>query len=325
MPSFPSSPSPGQTAIKNGRTYQWSGTAWEFAASGGGTASIVSAATVAGFPGTGSASNLYVATDSRQIYGWDSTNSVYVELGPLAGGSGSLSATVTIPGSGDQYWANTLLLLRGDGNIADSSGYGRVLSAYGAATTSTSQKKYGSGSLSFDGASGSYLAVPSSSDFAMSGDFTIEGWAYLGSTAPQYAGLLSTVNTGQSAGGFILASDKFFLSANSFADGNELDWTFPTNTWTHFAVVNQSGTLRSYLNGVQVTSMTKTISLTATSLVVGARFQNNQNFNWKGFLDDLRITAGVCRYPSGTTFTPPSSALPFGTYFAPQTLPVVFS
>lgn len=51
---------------------------------GGGSASIVSAATVAGFPATGSSSNLYVATDSRQIYGWDATNSVYVELGPGA-------------------------------------------------------------------------------------------------------------------------------------------------------------------------------------------------------------------------------------------------
>lgn len=51
---------------------------------GGGSASIVSAATVAGFPSTGSASNLYIATDTQRVYRYDSTNSVYVELGPGA-------------------------------------------------------------------------------------------------------------------------------------------------------------------------------------------------------------------------------------------------
>lgn len=246
-------------------------------------------------------------------------------LSASGGGSGgSLSASVTIPASGDQYWSNTLLLLKGDGNLNDSSGYGRVVTAYGGATTTTSSPKFGSGALSFDGASGSYMAIPSSSDFALSGSWTIEGWAYLDSTAAQYAGLVSSVSVETNPGGIIIASDKCFLSANNFGDANELSWTFPTNAWTHFAFVNDNGTLRSYLNGVQVTTASKTISITSTNLYLGCRFQNLQNFNWKGKADDLRISS-VCRYPGGTTFTPPAATYPTGPYMAAQTLPVTIT
>ena len=54
----------------------------------GGAANIVSAATAASFPASGSSANLYVATDANRIYHWDTDNNVYVELGALAGNSG---------------------------------------------------------------------------------------------------------------------------------------------------------------------------------------------------------------------------------------------
>ncbi|NBW11322.1 MAG: hypothetical protein EBR82_25150 [Caulobacteraceae bacterium] len=47
---------------------------------GGGSASIVEAATAAGFPGTGSSLTWYVATDVSRVYRWDSSG-VYVEVG----------------------------------------------------------------------------------------------------------------------------------------------------------------------------------------------------------------------------------------------------
>lgn len=56
--------------------------------SGGGSSSLVTAATVAGFPATGSTANLYATTDTNRIYRWDATNSIYVELGPLAATGG---------------------------------------------------------------------------------------------------------------------------------------------------------------------------------------------------------------------------------------------
>jgi hypothetical protein len=47
---------------------------------GGGSSSIVEAATTAGFPVTGSASVLYVSRDQSRVYRWDSSG-VYIEIG----------------------------------------------------------------------------------------------------------------------------------------------------------------------------------------------------------------------------------------------------
>jgi hypothetical protein len=46
----------------------------------GGSASIVEAATTAGFPATGSANALYISRDSSRVFRWDSSG-VYIELG----------------------------------------------------------------------------------------------------------------------------------------------------------------------------------------------------------------------------------------------------
>lgn len=116
MPSFPSSPTQGQTATKGGRTYSWSGKAWEFVGSSGGSgsgsASLVYAATPSGFPATGSADNLYISTDTQRIFRW--ATSVYVECGPVGGGL-SWGSAPTLPNStgsaGDLAWDGSYLYL----------------------------------------------------------------------------------------------------------------------------------------------------------------------------------------------------------------------
>lgn len=50
------------------------------AGGGGGSANIVEAATVAGFPATGASSTLYIATDAGRVYRFDASG-VYVEIG----------------------------------------------------------------------------------------------------------------------------------------------------------------------------------------------------------------------------------------------------
>jgi len=54
---------------------------------GGGSGSVVTAASVSAFPATGSASNLYITTEDQRIWRWDSTAGIYVESGPIGGGS----------------------------------------------------------------------------------------------------------------------------------------------------------------------------------------------------------------------------------------------
>jgi hypothetical protein len=61
---------------------------------GGGSGSIVTAATVSGFPASGSASNLYITTEDQRIWRWDATASIYVESGPIGDGSSGLNPIV---------------------------------------------------------------------------------------------------------------------------------------------------------------------------------------------------------------------------------------
>jgi hypothetical protein len=61
---------------------------------GGGSSSLVTAASVSAFPATGSASNLYITTEDQRIWRWDSTASIYVESGPIGGGSTGLNPIV---------------------------------------------------------------------------------------------------------------------------------------------------------------------------------------------------------------------------------------
>ena len=80
--------------------------------------------------------------------------------------------------------------------------------------------------------------------------------------------------------------------------------TAALNTWEHYAIVYQNGTMRLYKGGVQVASSTGTLSA-PSSVVIGRSSYPLYNFS----LDDLRVT-DAARYPDGTTFTVPSAAHP---------------
>lgn len=76
--SFPASPATGATAVQNGRTYKWSGYAWELTSVAIGT-NTTEYSTTTSFPSPGATGIVYVATDSGRTYRW--TGSEYVETG----------------------------------------------------------------------------------------------------------------------------------------------------------------------------------------------------------------------------------------------------
>lgn len=83
--SFPASPALNATSTQNGREYRYAGNnTWELVAASGGSGSIVTAATVAGFPATGSSGTLYLATDTARAYIWAGA---YIEAGVSGGGT----------------------------------------------------------------------------------------------------------------------------------------------------------------------------------------------------------------------------------------------
>jgi hypothetical protein len=260
---------------------------------------------------------------------------VVTALATGGGGSGSLSATVTIPSTGDQYWDSTALLLRGDGNLTDSSSLAHTVTNYGAAATGTA--KFGSNSLSFSGSS-SYVRVAGSSAFSLPGDFTLETWVYFNSASsaysgPSYGACIASTYPGQGVNAGwqfrINGTSSGFNTINIYTGETDLNWsgTFNLNQWHHVAVTRSGSSMRAWIDGVQAGStITCSDSMTPSStndLWVGRLNLSTYEFQLNGLLDDLRITKGVARYTAA--FTPPTAAAGIGTYTAPVTLPVAIT
>ena len=76
---------------------------------------------------------------------------------------------------------------------------------------------------------------------------------------------------------------------------------YNVNGFTHIAVVrNSSNYISMYFNGIQVlTPVTNSIALdagTAQTIYIGGTNMSSQVNTTYGYIDDLRITKGFCRY-----------------------------
>ena len=206
----------------------------------------------------------------------------------------------------DPYWNNVSLLLRGDGpdgstNIVDSSSYEHAVSVYGDAQVDTAFKRYGTGSLLFDG-TGDYLITADhpSLDFD-TGAFTIEFWFYTNKTTRQDP--LSRYQSPHGWGIGLSVSqtrDVLFYRYNSIVVSTPQN-SWSVNTWTHVAVVRSGTTLRIYVDGSELASGTEVNSLNAT-IGVHVGIAANLTLPCDAHLDNIRITKGVARYTSN--FTP---------------------
>lgn len=216
-------------------------------------------------------------------------------------------------GGGDPSFASVTSLLHFDGADASTTftdQKGLTWTAAGQAQLDTAQSKFGGASLLLDG-SGDYITSASNAAFGFgAGEFTVEGW-FRANVLSGNMCLLDTrtaSNEGIAIYALAAATGTFAVYSNAgllVGTGN-----FTTNQWDHFAVVRDGTTLRLYLNGVQQASVSdsRTYASASTCFLGDNYVAPSQPVN--GWVDDLRITKGVCRYPSGTGFTPPSAAFP---------------
>lgn len=199
-----------------------------------------------------------------------------------------------IPPVSDQY--TTLLLNFRKAGIIDVLSKNNI-STVGTAAISLEQRKYGNGSISFDG--GGYLAIPSADHFLVeSGNFTIEWNMYVTNISNNY-GIFTTCDPSTSANGhlYILFKNNA-LCVGTYGGSDEI--TFPTcsgtlDEWQHIAVARNSGNCLVFLNGIL--QDTKAFS-TNVSLQSGAFIGKTFNAAMSGYIDEFRFTKGVCRYTS---------------------------
>jgi len=220
---------------------------------------------------------------------------------------GSAIVPTSIPTAPLTAITNTSLLLNfTNAGIFDNTGKNN-LETVGNAQIDTGTKKYGTGSLEFDG-TGDWLLIPNSPDIQLgTGNFTIEFWVYL--------------NAISAARGFVAKGGASTGWLVSLVSTNTVRFTFTTSTitstgtlaastWYHIAVVREgtgSNQTKIYINGTNDGTGTVSTDFNQTeSMYVGANRTGGDALN--GFIDDLRITKGIARYTAN--FTPPTAAFP---------------
>ena len=211
---------------------------------------------------------------------------------------------------------NTQLLLNAErAGIIDKSQSVKTLTLNGDVKSSTTQSKYLTSSMYFDG-TGDYITLSDSDAREFGGeDFTIELWVKT-TIATQYATLISRTPT-------TFGNGMWTILMNNTASGGEVamyigdvagDLVFSTSgasirddSWHHVAVVRNGSSFVCYIDGTSrgTGSWAGSIANIAGDIRIGA--DQTYGRNWEGYMSDLRITKGLARYTAN--FTPPTAEL----------------
>ena len=273
-----------------------------------------------GVSNIGTGSSTYTSVDGDIGFSITCVVTASNTAGNASSTSNSISVISIVASAGDSYFNAVSLLLYGNGTngsttITDSSPVPLTTAVVGNAQISTAQKKFGTGSIIFDG-SGDWVNVTTGSEFNFgTGDFTIELQAWVTNYSSVRA-LLSKYASWASINDFYLyvnvTTGKIrFVAGNAAPIAFYSDAAIPTGQFVHVAVARASGVTRMFVNGVkQAASHTGTVTISnqTTTLHIGSNSEGSPGEPFLGYMDDIRVTKGVARYTS--TFNPPTLESP---------------
>ncbi|MDD2871874.1 MAG: fibrinogen-like YCDxxxxGGGW domain-containing protein [Candidatus Gracilibacteria bacterium] len=206
----------------------------------------------------------------------------------------------------DSYNDNVLLYLPmtgTDGSTAftDHSIYNRTVSRSGNSSIKTNiTDPFGgnSGVGYFDG-NGDYLTTAISGIGA--NDFTLETFIYRTQNVvdidvvAEFDGTINFEVRGGNQSFGLWVNGTYITTPNVMS----------LNTWHHVAYTKQGSTRRVFIDGIQRTSTTKSMTLGNMNLNIGDDPSvTHQNRDFAGYMSNFRVTNGLARYT--TTFTPPN-------------------
>jgi len=141
-------------------------------------------------------------------------------------------------------------------------------------------------------------------------DFTIEGWLYKTKTE-NYPVIVDTRESGNGdAAGFFFGTDSsgylYYYTQSTNAIKNTIISDY---CWNHFALVRSSNTTTLYINGVSSGTYSDANDYTRniTRLGTSQNTSVSNNWDWGGYLSNVRIVIGTAVYTSA--FTPPTEKL----------------
>tara|TARA_B100001248_G_scaffold262089_1_gene256020 strand:- start:702 stop:3185 length:2484 start_codon:yes stop_codon:yes gene_type:complete len=199
----------------------------------------------------------------------------------------------------------TFLLHNTDAGIIDKAQVARAVKLIGNTKSSTTQTKFLSTSMYFDG-TGDYIKM-GGVNIGQDGssDFTAEGWFYLTASPSNYITVVQTRASNASTAGWVMAisaSDFYIYSGAHIVQKSS---AISSNQWYHWAYSRQSGTHRLFLDGTLLDSDTTARNYTEDEFWIGAKYDASEYFT--GYQSDVRMTHGLARYTAN--FTPPTAAL----------------
>lgn len=216
-----------------------------------------------------------------------------------------------VPAVEDPYWDRVVALLHFDGDLTDETG--RVWASSGQATIDSSQAVIGSGCLHLaPGRPRAFLDSVGPEWAFGTGDFTLEAYTQLPSLGREAT--LWDFRPDSTNGNHILVSTRpnggIYVYVNSayIIDVTTAVWV--PGVWTHVALVRESGQLRLYIAGELRGSATNSADLQSPRCKLGGNnnIYSSTEYDWDGYIDEVRITKGVARYTAN--FTPPAEPFP---------------
>ena len=225
-------------------------------------------------------------------------------------------------GGGSGVDSNVVLLIHSDSpngstGFVDSSASNHTISPQGQANHSTFEAKFGQSSIHFD-ANEDYLQIADSDDWDFgTGDFTIDLWAYPISygESGSHGGFITTAHYGPSSGWILrYNSNQGSLMLQDASTGTYYysEGEVPLHQWTHVALVRSGNTLYYFFNGVMDPTQTITAPVNGSSsgLMVGDSWFNHDNYEFDGYIDEVRVSKGVARWTDD--FSDQLSSAPYG-------------
>lgn len=234
-------------------------------------------------------------------------------IGYMAGvrsvkGTGLYTENFAVPTGLPQSVTNTKVLLWFDNpEIYCAAGKSNVYINSGV-TLHNANKKFGTGSIQFDGTTG-FIRMPNVGQLVFGANpFTIETWIYP-TTISSNRGIFGLGPSSSSSFGCrINASQSNRLEAWVGGTGNTVLGinSVQLNTWQHVALVRTAGHIKLFLDGNEefstTTGLATNINSTTHELVMGRTFSDSSSEYFAGRFDDLRVTKNISRYSS--PFTP---------------------
>jgi len=226
----------------------------------------------------------------------------------------------SVPATVSTAWNDTeptssVFTLGADSGVNGSGGtYVAYLFAGGESTAATAR------SVRFDG-SNDYLFIHPSTDFDMgTGDFTIECWARRDGSTNNNVFTLGSYDKGLEI--YIDTDNKIGVYGLNSSGGSE--WIIPKNSnhlitpglWYHIALVRHSGTLKLYVNGMELGSTSHNYQVPATDedkdFFIGIEISSSDsipgaNPYFDGEISNVRVVKGTAVYTSA--FRPPTAPL----------------